>query len=64
MEPANDQIAEILARLPTAGSGDYVTKVLEIYERIAAIYPVAERVSTVHAPPPPSVNGLASSTNV
>lgn len=59
-----DQITQILARLPTAGSDDYVTKVLEIYQHVAKVYRAMEPPQALLMSPPPSINGFAASTNV
>lgn len=59
-----DQITEILARLPIAGSDDYVTKVLEIYQHVANVYRAMELVQAPLTSPPLSINGFAASTNV
>lgn len=59
-----DQITQIVARLPTPGSDDYVTKVLEIYQHVAEVYRAMEPLQAPLMSPPFSINGFAASTNV
>ena len=59
----DQDIAKTLSELPTRGTDDYATRVLEVYERVMEVYEASAVRYQAAIQAGTSLNGFSTSTN-